>query len=371
MRFYVTGLDKALSENVYLLAMKMKLSHYRFNLPEKLIAQYPKDYRDDARMMVVHRDSGKIEHKHFRDIVDYFEEGDLMVANNTKVFPARLWGAKEKTGAVIEVFLLRELSAENRLWDVLVDPARKIRIGNKLFFGDDDSLVAEVVDNTTSRGRTLRFLFDGPYEEFREKLRSIGETPLPRYIERELEPEDADRYQSIFASVEGAVAAPVASLHFTKHVLKRMEIKGVDIAEMTMHVGLGTYRLVEVEDLSKHKMESERFILPKDTVDRINRAKDEKRRICAIGTSVLRPLEANLITYDKLKTLEGWTNKFLFPPYQVRSVNSMLTNFHGPQSTMMMVTSAFTGHELIMEIYKTAIKEKYRFLAFGDALLVI
>ena len=264
--------------------MKMKLSHFAYDLPEAQIAQYPTDYRDDARMMVVHRATGKIEHKHFRDILDYFSEGDLMVMNNTKVFPARMWGNKEKTGALIEVFLLRELNAESRLWDVLVDPARKIRIGNKLYFGDDDSLVAEVIDNTTSRGRTLRFLYDGSYEEFRQKLKEMGETPLPNYVQRPLEPEDAERYQSIFAKVEGAVAAPVASLHFSKHLLKRMEIKGIETTEITMHVGLGTFRLVEVEDLSKHKMESEQFWLYQDTAEKINAAKANKKRVVAVGT---------------------------------------------------------------------------------------
>ena len=350
--------------------MKMKLSHYHFDLPKEQIAQYPMDYRDDSRLMVVDRETGEIEHKMFKDVIDYYDEGDVFVVNNTKVFPARMWGSKEKTGAIIEVFLLRELDAENRLWDVLVDPARKIRIGNKLYFGEDESLVAEVVDNTTSRGRTLRFLFDGSYEEFRDKLKSIGETPLPRYIERDLEPEDESRYQSIFASVEGAVAAPVASLHFSKHLLKRMEIRGIDVAEMTMHVGLGTYRLVEVEDLSKHKMESERFSMPRPTVDRINLAKSQGNKVVAVGTSVIRPMEASLITDGKLKSHDGWTNLFLFPPYRISAADALITNFHGPQSTMMMLTSAFAGHEMTMDIYNTAVKEGYRFLCYGDALMI-
>ena len=350
---------------------KMKLSHFAYKLPESQIAQYPADYRDDSRMMVVHRETGNIEHKHFRDLVDYFNPGDLMVMNNTKVFPARMWGNKEKTGALIEVFLLRELNAESRLWDVLVDPARKIRIGNKLYFGDDDSLVAEVIDNTTSRGRTLRFLFDGSYEEFREKLKEMGETPLPNYIKRPLEPEDSERYQSIFAKVQGAVAAPVASLHYSKHLLKRMEIKGVETAEVTMHVGLGTFRLVEVEDLSKHKMESEQFWLYPETAEAINRTKANKNRVCAVGTSVVRSMESSMITDNRVKPTEAWTSKFLFPPYKFSIADSLITNFHGPQSTMLMLTSAFLGHEKTMEVYKTAVKEKYRFLCYGDALLII
>lgn len=351
--------------------MKMKLSHFAYELPESQIAQYPTDYRDDARMMVVHRETGKVEHRQFKDILDYFDEGDLMVMNNTKVFPARMWGNKEKTGALIEVFLLRELNAESRLWDVLVDPARKIRIGNKLYFGDDDSLVAEVIDNTTSRGRTLRFLYDGSYEEFREKLKQMGETPLPNYVQRPLEPEDSDRYQSIFAKVEGAVAAPVASLHFSKHLLKRMEIKGIETAEMTMHVGLGTFRLVEVEDLSKHKMESEQFWLYDDTADKINHAKANKKRVVAVGTSVIRSMESSTITDNRVKPTNGWTSKFIFPPYAFTTADALITNFQGPQSTMLMLTSAFAGHDLTMDIYKLAVKEGYRFLCYGDALLII
>jgi S-adenosylmethionine:tRNA ribosyltransferase-isomerase len=293
------------------------------------------------------------------------------VINNTKVFPARMWGNKEKTGALIEVFLLRELNAESRLWDVLVDPARKIRIGNKLYFGDDDSLVAEVIDNTTSRGRTLRFLFDGSYEEFRLKLKEMGETPLPKYITRPLEDADAERYQSIFAKVEGAVAAPVASLHFSKNLMKKLEIKGIDTVEMTMHVGLGTFRQVEVEDLSKHKMESEQYWIYPNTAERVNQAKAERRKVCAVGTSVIRSLESSSITDHRIKSGNGWTSKFIFPPHEFKVVNSLITNFHAPQSTMLMLTAAFAGYELTMDIYNTAVKEDYRFLSYGDALMFV
>lgn len=351
--------------------MKMKLSHFSYDLPEAQIAQHPVDFRDDARLMVVNRETGSMEHHYFRDLANFFEPRDLLVINNTKVFPARMWGNKEKTGALIEVFLLRELNAESRLWDVLVDPARKIRIGNKLYFGDDDSLVAEVIDNTTSRGRTLRFLFDGSYEEFRLKLKEMGETPLPKYITRPLEVTDEERYQSIFAKVEGAVAAPVASLHFSKNLMKKLEIKGIDTVEMTMHVGLGTFRQVEVEDLSKHKMESEQFWLYPETAERVNQAKAEKRRVCAVGTSVIRSLESSTITDHRIKAGNGWTSKFIFPPHEFTVANSMITNFHAPQSTMLMLTAAFAGYELTMDVYRTAVKEGYRFLSYGDALLFV
>ena len=351
--------------------MKMKLSHFGYKLPQELIAQHPTTYRDEARMMVVDRAKKTIEHKIFKDITDYFDEGDVMVLNNTKVFPARMWGNKEKTGAKIEVFLLRELNAESRLWDVLVDPARKIRIGNKLYFGDDDSLVAEVIDNTTSRGRTLRFLFDGSYEEFRAKLKELGETPLPKYIDRAPEPEDEERYQTIFAKVEGAVAAPVAGLFFDKNLMKRMEIKGVDFAELTLHVGLGSFRPVEVEDLSKHKMESEQFWIYDETAKVVNKAKLNKKRVCAVGTTVMRAMESSYTTEGLLKPYEGWTNKFIFPPYDFHVANCMITTFHPPQSTLMMMKSAFAGHDLMMKAYKEAVKEKYRFLAYGDAMLII
>jgi S-adenosylmethionine:tRNA ribosyltransferase-isomerase len=349
----------------------MKLSQFEFDLPEKLISKYPSDHRDESRLMVVNRKEGTIEHKLFKDVIDYFEEGDVMMLNNTKVFPARMYGNKEKTGARIEVFLLRELNAENRLWDVLVDPARKIRIGNKLFFGDDDSLVAEVIDNTTSRGRTLRFLFDGSYEEFRAKLLELGETPLPKVIGRDVEDMDNERYQTIFAKDEGAVAAPSAGLHFSKHLMKRLEIKGVDFAETTLHIGLGTFAPVEVEDLSKHKMDSEQIAIPASSANMINKAKSEKRRICAVGTTVMRTVESSVSANHQLKPFTGWTNKFLFPPYDFSIANCMITNFHNPKSTLLMMAAAFGGYDLIMEAYKVAIKEEYKFFAYGDAMLII
>lgn len=351
--------------------MKMKLSNFSYKLPKELIAQEPTTHRDESRLLVVHRDSGKIEHRMFKDVIDYFDDGDVMVLNNTRVFPARMWGNKEKTGALIEVFLLRELNAESRLWDVLVDPARKIRIGNKLYFGDDDSLVAEVIDNTTSRGRTLRFLYDGSYEEFRQKLKELGETPIPKYITREPNSEDAERYQSIYASVEGAVAAPVAGLHFSKQLMKRLEIKGVGFPTLTLHVGLGTFRPVEVEDLSKHKMDSEQFWIYPETVEQVNEAKMNKKQVCAVGTTVMRAMESSVTTEGLLKTFDGWTNKFIFPPYDFQVATSMITNFHAPQSTLLMMTSAFTGHELMMEAYQQALKEEYRFLSYGDAMLIL
>ncbi|CAM1353036.1 MULTISPECIES: tRNA preQ1(34) S-adenosylmethionine ribosyltransferase-isomerase QueA [Tenacibaculum] len=349
----------------------MKLSNFNFELPKELLAEYPSEHRDEARLMVLHRDTQKIEHKLFKDLIDYFDEGDVMMLNNTKVFPARMYGNKEKTGARIEVFLLRELNAENRLWDVLVDPARKIRIGNKLFFGEDESLVAEVIDNTTSRGRTLRFLFDGPYEEFRKKLIELGETPLPKYIKREVEPEDEDRYQTIFAKHEGAVAAPTAGLHFSKHLMKRLEIKGVDFAETTLHVGLGTFNPVEVEDLSKHKMDSEQIVIPQASADMVNNAIANKKRVCAVGTTVMRTIESSVSSSNQLNAFEGWTNKFIFPPYDFSIANCMVTNFHTPKSTLLMMVSAFAGHDFVMEAYQEAIKEKYKFYSYGDAMLIL
>ncbi|MFC4267631.1 tRNA preQ1(34) S-adenosylmethionine ribosyltransferase-isomerase QueA [uncultured Polaribacter sp.] len=349
----------------------MKLSNFDFELPEELLAEYPAEHRDESRLMVLNRKEQTIEHKLFKDVINYFDEGDVMMLNNTKVFPARMFGNKEKTGARIEVFLLRELNAENRLWDVLVDPARKIRIGNKLFFGEDDSLVAEVIDNTTSRGRTLRFLFDGSYEAFREKLLELGETPLPKYINREVEASDEERYQTIYAKHEGAVAAPTAGLHFSKHLLKRLEIKGVDFAEMTLHVGLGTFSPVEVEDLSKHKMDSEQIIIPQSAADRINLAKNEKRRICAVGTTVMRTVESSVSSNQMLNPYEGWTNKFIFPPYDFSIANSMITNFHTPKSTLLMMVAAFAGYDFTMKAYKEAVKEGYRFYSYGDAMLII
>ena len=349
----------------------MKLSHFSFNLPNELLAEFPTENRDESRLMVVNRKTNTIEHKLFKDVIDYFDDGDVMVLNNTKVFPARLYGNKEKTGARIEVFLLRELNAEQRLWDVLVDPARKIRIGNKLYFGDDDSLVAEVIDNTTSRGRTLRFLYDGSYEEFREKLVELGETPIPKYINREVTPEDAERYQTIYAKEEGAVAAPTAGLHFSKHLLKRLEIKGIDFAEVTLHVGLGTFNPVEVEDLSKHKMDSEEMIISQQACDIINNAKAKKRRVCCIGTTAMRAMESSVSSQRTLNPYTGWTNKFIYPPYDFSLADAMVTNFHTPKSTLLMMISAFCGHDLMMKAYKEAIQEKYRFYSYGDAMLII
>ncbi|QCE40586.1 tRNA preQ1(34) S-adenosylmethionine ribosyltransferase-isomerase QueA [Psychroserpens sp. NJDZ02] len=349
----------------------MKLSHFHFDLPDELLAEYPAENRDESRLMVLNRKEQTIEHKMFKDIIEYFDEKDVMILNNTKVFPARLFGNKEKTGARIEVFLLRELNKEQRLWDVLVDPARKIRIGNKLYFGDDETLVAEVIDNTTSRGRTLRFLYDGSYEEFRKKLQMLGETPLPKYIKREVEPEDEERYQTIYAKEEGAVAAPTAGMHFSKHLLKRLEIKGVDFAEVTLHVGLGTFNPVEVEDLSKHKMDSEELKIEAAAVEIINNAKKEKRRICAVGTTAMRAIESSVSSSGTLNEIEGWTNKFIFPPYDFSIANAMITNFHTPKSTLMMMVSAFAGHDFMKKAYEEAVKEKYKFYSYGDAMLII
>lgn len=349
----------------------MKLSKFKYKLPPELIALHPAYNRDESRLLVLHKDTGKIEHKIFKDLIDYFDDEDVMVFNNTKVFPARLYGNKEKTGAEIEVFLLRELNREQRLWDVLVDPARKIRIGNKLYFGDDDLLVAEVIDNTTSRGRTLRFLYDGPYEDFKKTLYGLGETPLPKFIDRAVEPEDAERYQTIFAKHEGAVAAPTAGMHFSRELMKRMEIKGIDFAEVTLHVGLGNFRTVDVEDLTKHKMDSEQIEINEAAVDRVNKAKKKKKNICAVGTTVVRTLESSVSTMGTLKPFEGWTNKFIFPPFDFNVPNSMVTNFHLPLSTLMMMACAFGGFDQVMAAYEEAIKEKYRFGTYGDAMLII
>lgn len=349
----------------------MKLSHFQFNLPKELLAEYPAENRDESRLMVVNREKKTIEHKTFKDVIDYFGDGDVLILNNTKVFPARLYGNKEKTGARIEVFLLRELNSEQRLWDVLVDPARKIRIGNKLYFGDDDSLVAEVIDNTTSRGRTLRFLYDGSYDEFRNKLTELGETPIPKYINREVTPEDAERYQTIYAKEEGAVAAPTAGLHFSKHLLKRLEIEGVKLAEITLHVGLGTFNPVEVEDLSKHKMDSEELRITQQACDTVNAAKEKKKRVCAVGTTSMRAIESSVSSARTLNPYDGWTNKFIFPPYDFSIANCMITNFHTPKSTLMMMISAFCGHDLMKKAYEEAIKEGYKFYSYGDAMLII
>lgn len=350
---------------------KMKLSQFNFDLPEELIAEYPSENRDEARLMVIHRETGKIEHKLFKDLMDYVNEGDVMIRNNTKVFPARMYGNKEKTGAKIEVFLLRELNRESLLWDVLVDPARKIRIGNKLYFGEDDQLVAEVIDNTTSRGRTLRFLFDGPYEEFKKTITALGETPLPKYIKREVEKTDEDRYQTVYASVEGAVAAPTAGLHFSKQLLKRLELKGIDFAEVTLHVGLGTFRPVEVEDLTKHKMDSEQAIIEQECADIVNNAKIAKKKIFAVGTTSMRAIESSVSTDGMLKPFDGWTNKFIFPPYEFSIADALITNFHTPLSTLLMMISAFCGHDLMFEAYEEAVKQKYKFYSYGDAMMII
>ncbi len=349
----------------------MKLSQYKFNLPPNLIAKYPARNRDESRLMVLYRDKQKIEHINFKDILEYFHEKDVLVFNNTKVFPARLFGNKEKTGAEIEVFLLRELNCEQRLWDVLVDPARKIRIGNKLYFGDEEMLVAEVIDNTTSRGRTLRFLYDGDYEEFKKTLYKLGETPLPKFIDREVEPEDRNRYQTIFARHEGAVAAPTAGMHFSRQLVKRLEIKDVEFAFITLHIGLGNFRSVDVEDLTKHKMDSERIIIGEEAVKTVNSAKNRKNNICAVGTTVLRTLESSVSTTGYLKEYDGWTNKFIFPPYEFKIPDMMISNFHLPFSTLLMTVSAFAGYDFTMKAYKEAVRQKYKFGTYGDAMLIL
>ena len=349
----------------------MKLSQFRYNLPPELVALYPAHNRDESRLLVINRKTGTFEHKMFKEITSYFTEHDVLIFNNTKVFPAKLHGNKEKTGADIEVFLLRELNKEQRLWDVLVDPARKIRIGNKLYFGEDGLLVAEVIDNTTSRGRTLRFLFDGTYEDFKNTLYGLGETPLPKFINRKVEPEDSERYQTIFAKHEGAVAAPMAGVHFSRELLKKLEIIGVDFAEITLHIGLGIFRNVDVEDLTKHKVDSERAIITDEAVKMVNKAKDNKFNICAVGTTVVRALESSVSTEGYLKPFDGWTNKFIFPPYDFKVPNMLVSNFHLPYSILLMMVAAFAGYELTFEAYKVAIKEKYRFGTFGDAMLII
>ena len=349
----------------------MKLSQFKFDLPESLIAHNPVENRDESRLMVLDKKTGAIEHKIFKDVLGYFEEKDVMILNNTKVFPASLYGNKEKTGATIEVFLLRELNRELRLWDVLVDPARKIRVGNKLYFGDDDLLVAEVVDNTTSRGRTIRFLFDGTNDEFRRNIEILGETPLPKYIKRKATVEDKERYQTIYAKNEGAVAAPTAGLHFSRELMKRLELKGVDFAEITLHVGLGTFRSVEVEDLTKHKMDSEQYIIEQKDADIVNKAILEKRRVCAVGTTSMRSIESAVSAGKELKAANDWTSKFIFPPYDFSIANCMITNFHTPESTLLMMVAAFGGYENVMKAYQVAVKEKYRFYSYGDAMLII
>ena len=350
----------------------MKLSKFKFKLPTEAISLHPSYNRDESRLMVLNKETGKIEHKVFKDIIEYFNDKDLLIFNDTKVFPARLYGNKEKTGAKIEVFLLRELNRDNRLWDVLVDPARKIRIGNKLYFGEDDSLVAEVIDNTTSRGRTLRFLYDGPYEEFKEKLYSLGEMPIPKHIlKRDVEPDDEERYQTIFAKNEGAVVAPTAGLHFSRELLKRFEIKGTEFGYVTLHAGLGNFREIDVEDLTKHKMDSEQIIIGNEIVELVNVAKQGKKNICAVGTTVMRTLESSVSTDGYLKPYEGWTNKFIFPPYDFSVANMMVSNFHLPYSTLLMMVAAFGGYDQVMDAYNVAVKEGYRFGTYGDAMLIL
>lgn len=349
----------------------MKLSNFKFKLPPELIAERPAENRDEARLMVLNRKTQTIEHKTFKDVLDYFDDGDTFIINNTKVFPARMYGNKEKTGAKIEVFLLRELNRESRLWDVLVDPARKIRIGNKLYFGEDDSLVAEVIDNTTSRGRTLRFLFDGPHEEFKRVLFSLGETPIPKYIERTPDEEDEIRYQTVFAKIEGAVAAPTAGLHFSRGLMKRMELKGINFAEITLHVGLGSFRTVEVEDLSKHKMDSEEMEINEAATEIVNASKRNRNRVVSVGTTTMRAIETSVSTEGFLKPYSGWTNKFIYPPYDFRVADALITNFHMPMSTLLIMVSAFGGHDFVMEAYKEAVKEQYKFFSYGDAMLIL
>ncbi len=347
----------------------MKLSQFKFDLPSELIASHPKENRDDSRLMVVDRKTGEISHHQFKDILNFFDDGDVFVTNDTKVFPARLYGFKEKTGAQIEVFLLRELNKETRLWDVLVNPARKIRIGNKLYFGENDELVAEVIDNTTSRGRTLRFLFEGPYEDFKATIEMLGETPLP--LKRKVEPVDKERYQTIYAKKEGGVAAPTAGMHFSREIIKRLELKGINFEHLTLHTGLGNFRHIEVEDLSKHKMDSEQVTIPQSTVDAVNNAINNKKNVVAIGTTVMKALESSVTISQHLKPYEGWTNKFIFPPYDFNIATAMVTNFHLPKSPMMMVASAYCGHDLLKKAYKVAIKEKYNFFTYGDAMLIL
>ncbi len=349
----------------------MKLSKFKYDLPVSLIAQYPSKERDESRLMVVHRDTGLIEHKMFKDVINYFNEHDVMVVNNTKVFNARLYGRKEKTGAKIEVFLLRELNKKNRLWDVIVEPARKIRVGNKLYFGEDNSLIAEVIDNTTSRGRTIRFIYEGTDEELSQVLDELGETPLPKYIKREPEESDKERYQTVYAKNEGAVAAPTAGLHFSRDLIRRMEIKGIDFAEVTLHTSLGTFRSIEVEDITKHKMDAEYIMINEDACEIINEAKEEGRRICAIGTTSIRAMESSTTSTGMLKPTEAWTNIFIYPPYDFQIPNSLITNFHLPTTSLLILVSAFMGYDLTMEAYKQAIKNKYRFFSYGDAMLII
>ena len=349
----------------------MKLSQFKFDIPLELIASYPAKERDQSKLMVIHKDTGKIEHRIFKDILEYFDDKDVMIVNNTKVFPARLFGKKEKTGAKIEVFLLRELHKTNRLWDVIVDPARKIRVGNKLYFGENDELVAEVIDNTTSRGRTVRFLFEGSDEEFKTILHSLGETPIPKLFKRRPEALDVERYQTVYAKTEGAVAAPTAGLHFSRELIKRLEIEGVRFAEITLHTGLGTFRPIEVEDLSKHKMEAEYFKIDDYASNIVNKALKEERRICAVGTTTLKALESSITASGLLKPAEGWTNLFIHPPHEFSIANCLITNFHLPKTSLLIMACSFAGYDLAMEAYNEAIKHKYNFFSYGDAMLII
>jgi S-adenosylmethionine:tRNA ribosyltransferase-isomerase len=351
----------------------MKLSQFRYHLPKELIASRPPEHRDESKLMVLHRETKELEHRMFKDVVEYFGEGDVFVINNTKVFPALLLGEKEKTGAKITVFLLRELNSESRLWDVLVDPARKIRIGNKLYFGEDDALVAEVIDNTTSRGRTLRFLFDGTYDEFKKTIQSLGKTPIPDEIQkiREIEPEDKERYQTIYAKKEGAVAAPTAGLHFSRELMKRLELRGVTFAEITLHAGIGNFREIDVEDLTKHKTDSEEMFISSETADAVNHSKEGKHKVCAIGTTTVKAIESSVSIGGQLKPFSGWSNKFIFPPYEFSIPSAMITNLHLPMSPMLMQVAAFGGYDFVMDAYREAIKHKYKFFSYGDAMLIL
>jgi S-adenosylmethionine:tRNA ribosyltransferase-isomerase len=347
----------------------MKLSDYNYTIPPEQIAQYPADPRDSSRMLVANRANRTIEHRNFKDILEYFDEGDVLILNDSKVFPARLYGSKEKTGAPIEVFLLRELNKDSRLWDVVVDPARKIRVGNKLYFGDE--LVAEVVDNTTSRGRTIRFLFDGSDTDFQEVIDNLGEMPLPSYITRKAEKADREYYQAVFAKKKGSVAAPDANLHFTRETLKRLELKGVEHAFVSLNTGLGSFREVEVEDLSKHKMDSEYYEVPAESSVIVNRAKAARKKVCVVGATVMRAVESSVSASRTLNAGHGWTDKFVFPPYDFSIANCFLTNLHPAKSTTLMMTSAFMEYEFMREVYEAARTGGYRFYCYGDALLIL
>ena len=349
----------------------MKLSQFQFNLPAEKIASEPPRWRDECKLMVIHKKTGEIEHRLFKDIIEYFDKGDTFVLNDTKVFPARLYGNKEKTGADIEVSLLRELNREQRLWDVLVDPARKIRIGNKLYFGEDESLVAEVIDNTTSRGRTLRFLYDGSYEDFKSTLFSLGQTPVPEWVKKEVTPEDAENFQTIFAKHEGAVSAPAAGLHFSRELFNRMILKDINKAFITLHMGIGHFKEVDVEDLSKHKMDSERLIITEKAAELINKTKKSGHKVVAVGITVIRGLETYVTTNDEVNAYDGWTNKFIFPPHRFAVPNAIVSNFHRPGSTMLMSVAAFGGYENVMKAYKIALEQDYKFGPYGDAMLIL